>query len=191
MKKVIAILTIGLLVFVTGCITSLHPLYTEQDLIFDPLLVDVWADEDSNETWTFTKSDEKTYTLLYVDEKGKKGEFAVHLLKVGDRRFLDLYPAAPDLQQNDFYKCHLLPVHTFMRVQQQGDSLQMASMKSDWIKKYLQEHPDVIKHEKLDDDEILLTAQPTDLQAFLLTLDKTSAAWDEGSPMIRRVEKPQ
>jgi hypothetical protein len=103
---------------------------------------------------------------------------------------LDIYAVETDIQQNDFYKCHLLPVHTFMRIQQQGDGLQMASLKQDWIKKYLQEHPDAIKHEKVDDG-ILLTAQSKDMQAFLLKHDKTADAWDECSPMKRRVEKPK
>jgi len=120
----------------------------------------------------------------------KKGGFVVHLLKVGDRRFLDLYPADPDLQQNGFYKCHLMAIHTFMRMQRQDDGLQMAFLKPDWIKKYLKENPDAIKHEKVDDG-ILLTAQPKDLQAFLLKHDKTPDAWDECSPMTRRVEKPR
>ncbi len=190
MKKAATIISLGLLFLMTGCIPSVHPLYTDQDLIFDPLLVGVWANKDGKETWTFTKKAENAYTLLYVDEKGKKGEFAVYLLKVGDRRFLDLYPTDPDLQQNDFYRCHLMPVHTFMRLQQQGDGIQMAVLKTDWIKKYLQEHPNALKHEKMDDG-ILLTAQPKDMQAFLLKHDKTADTWDECSPMTRRVEKPK
>ena len=192
MKKAATLIFIGLLFLMTGCnfIPSVHPLYTDQDLIFDPLLVGVWADKDGNLTWTFTKKAENAYTLLYVDEKGKKGEFTVHLLEVGDRRVLDIYAADPDIQQNDFYKCHLLPVHTFMRMQQQGDGLQMASLKQDWIKKYLQEHPDAIKHEKVDDG-ILLTAQSKDMQAFLLKHDKTADAWDECSLMKRRGDEPK
>ena len=189
MRKAATIISIGFLLIMSGCIPSVHPLYTEQDLIFDPLLVGEWADKDGKATWTFTKNAEKAYTLRYVDEKGKKGDFVVHLLKVGDRRFLDFYPADPDLLQNDFYKCHLMAVHTFMRMQQQGDVIQMAFPKPDWIKKCLKEHPDAIKHEEVDDG-ILLTAQPKDLQAFLLKHDKTPDAWNECSPMTRRVEKP-
>ena len=187
MKK--AIVLLGFLCLMAGCIPSVHPLYTDQDLIFDPSLVGEWGDKEGKETWTFTKSGENAYKLLCLDGEGKKGEFAVHLLKVGDRRFLDLYPADPDLQQNTFFKCHLMPVHTFMRVQQQENILQMEFMKPDWIKKFLQEHPDAVKHEKVD-DRALLTAQPKELQAFLIKHEKTPDAWSEGSPMSRRVEKP-
>jgi len=36
-----------------------------------------------------------------------------------------------------------------------------------------------------------LTAQSKDMQAFLLKHDKTADAWDECSPMKRRMEKPK
>ncbi len=183
------IVSLGLLLLMTGCIPSVHPLYTEQDLIFDPLLVGVWDGEDGKETWTFTRSGENAYTLRFVDGKGKAGEFSVHLLKVGDRRFLDLCPADPDLPQNDFYKFHLLPVHSFLRIRQQGDALQMTFLQPNWIRTHLQEHPDALKHEKVGDG-ILLTAQPGELQAFLLKHDQTPDAWDECSPLTRRVENP-
>jgi len=73
-------------------------------------------------------------------------------------------------------------------MQQQDDVLQIAILKPDWIEKHLQEHPDAIKHEKLDHG-ILLTAKPKDMQAFLLKHDKTADAWDESGPMTRRLEK--
>ena len=190
MKKATTIISLGLLFLMTGCVPSLHPLYTESDLIYDPALVGEWVGNDGKVTWTFAKSGEKAYTLLYVDEKGKKGEFAVHLLKIGDRQFLDLYPADPDLQQNDFYKAYLLRVHTFLIIQQQADTLQMSFMNFDWIKKYLQEHPDAIKHEKVDEG-VLLTAQPKELQAFLAKHDKAPEMWAESSPLIRRLESPK
>jgi hypothetical protein len=190
MKNEAIIVSLGLLFVMTGCIPSVHPLYTDQDLIFDPSLVGQWADKSGKETWTFTANGEKQYKLLYVDEDDKQGEFAVHLLKIADRRFLDIYPADPKLQQNDFYKGHLMPVHTFMRVQMQNDVLQMAFMKPDWIKDFLQKNPAAIKHEKVNDD-VLLTAQPKDLQAFLTQHEKTPDAWNEGNPLARSAEKPK
>lgn len=66
MKKATTLIFLGLLFLMTGCnfIPSVHPLYTDQDLIFDPLLVGVWADKDGNLTWTFTKKAEDAYTLV-------------------------------------------------------------------------------------------------------------------------------
>jgi len=190
MKESVIIICLGLLLMLAGCIPSVHPLYTDDDLIYDPSLIGQWADKDGKEAWTFKKSADKEYKLVYVDEKGKKGEFVVHLLKVGNRKFLDLYPADPDLNQNDFYKCHLLPVHTFIRVQQIEPTLQMAMLKPDWIKKILRKNPGAIHHETVD-DSILLTAQPKEMQAFLIKHDNTPDAWNECSPLTRRLEKPE
>jgi len=179
---------LGLLLVMTGCIPTLHPLYTEADLIFDPSLVGEWTGKDGKETWTFTKSTEKEYKLLYVDEDGKKGEFDVNLLKVKDNQFLDFFPLEPSLKENDFYKAHLLPVHTFMRVQQIEPTLQLVMLKLDWLEKFLKENPGAIRHEK-EGNRILITAQPKELQAFLIKHEKTADAWSESDPLTRRVEK--
>jgi len=176
-----------------GCVPSLYPLYTKQDLIFDPTLVGEWTDKDGKEIWTFTKSEEKDYKLVYIDEYGKKGVFNVHLLKVNDRRFLDFYPAEPELKQSDFYKLHLLQLHTFAQVQQIEPMLRIKMMNPDWIKRFLQKNPDAIKHEKVDfniamSDNILLTAQPKELQAFLIKHEKTQDAWGGCSNLMRRMK---
>ena len=190
MRKSLTLTFLALMLFMTGCIQSLHPLYTEPDLIFDPTLIGEWTDKEGKETWAFTKSAEKDYKLEYIDKDGKKGEFDVHLLKVKNRRFLDFFPADPDLKQNDFYQAHILPVHTFVQVQQIEPTLQMAMMESDWIKKFLQKNPDAIKHEKVD-DTIVLTAQPKELQAFLIKHEKTPDAWGECTNLSRRVGSPK
>jgi hypothetical protein len=107
MKKVLAV--ISAVCFIVGCIPSLHPLYTENDLIFEKALVGTWVDENPENTWTFSQSGEKEYKLIY-SEDGKPGEFTAHLLKIKDKMFIDLYPAEPELKANNgFYKAHLIP----------------------------------------------------------------------------------
>ena len=184
MKKALLIL-FGLWLFFTGCIPSIYPLYKGEDLVFDPVFVGVWTGKDGSETWTFTQNGEKAYKLVYVDAKGRDGTFDVHLLKIGNNRFFDLYPVAPDLRQNDFYKGYLLRVHSFVRVQHQDDVVQMSFIHPDWLKKHLQEEPAAIRHEKLDHG-ILLTAQPKELQEFLIKHDKTASAWGACNPLIRK-----
>ena len=154
------------------------------------MLVGEWMSKDGKETWTFTKDNEKSYKLLYIDKDGKKGGFEVHLLKVKKNRYLDLFPTNPDLKENDFYRGHLMPVHTFMRVQQIEPTFQMAIMKPDWIKSFLQRNPSAIPHEDVD-GTIVLTAQTKELQAFLIKHEKTADAWDECDPMTRRDAKPK
>jgi len=192
MKKIAMIIMIGLSTLVIGCIPSLHPLYTDQDVIFDPLLVGEWENDGGKQTWTFAKSGDNAYSVIFVGRDEKKGEFLVHLVKVGDHQFLDFFPQKPDLPQNDFYKGHLMPVHTFMRVDRQGDSLELSFLKPDWIRDYLRAHPEAIKHEEVD-NSILLTAQPKQLQAFVLENGDSPEAWDseklQRRPMAKDAEK--
>jgi hypothetical protein len=185
MKKHRIGILLGVVVALTGCVPSLHPLYTDEDLIFDPALVGTWGDEDSQDTWTFAKSGEKEYRLVYTDQEGKKGKFVAHLLKVDGRMYLDLFPDEPDLEANDFYKGHLLPVHSFMRIATIEPNLRCASVNPEWLDEFLKQNPDAIKHERLEDG-VVLTAQPKELQAFLAKHDTTEGAFGDFSDMVRK-----
>lgn len=92
--------------FLGGClpVISLHPLYTEKDVVFEEKLLGKWVDDpDSPETiWRFSRVDEpkNAYKLVFSDNEGKKGSFIVHLVKLqttGTPRrkmlFFDLFPA--------------------------------------------------------------------------------------------------
>lgn len=179
MKALMKLVNLGLLLLVSGCVPSLHPLYTDKDVVFDPALVGVWApDNDDKENWAFTKEGENAYALVYTDKDGKTGPFNAHLVKVDSAQFLDLYPAEPKLEENDFYKAHLVPAHTFLLVSQTKPNLRLAVLNADWLKRFLAANPAAIRHEEAD-GRIVLTAQPKDLQRFLLANLKTKDAFNE------------
>ena len=154
---------VGALAIVAGCVPSLHPLYTDKDVVFELGLLGKWSHEDENskDTWTFTKGNGKEYNLV-VDDGKKQGAFIAHLVKVEGGMFLDIFPKEPNLKENDFYKMHLLPAHTFMRVKQIKPTLQMAPLNPKWIEKLLEENPDALGHEKVE-DRLVLTAKPKEL----------------------------
>ena len=125
----------GLLALVSGCLPSLHPLYTDKDLIFMPGLVGQWAEEDSKETWHFEKAGDNKYELTHTNGNGRKGEFEVHLLKVDGYMFLDLFPKTSERKENEFYTGHFLPTHTFLHVRQIEPTLQMRFLDAQWFEK--------------------------------------------------------
>jgi hypothetical protein len=57
---------IGIL-FLNGCIPSLHPFFTGGDLVFAHRLIGVWSQADSKGTWTFEKSGTREYHLMTTD----------------------------------------------------------------------------------------------------------------------------
>ena len=180
MKNIVKLAALGIVLMFAGCVPSLNPLYTDQDIVFDPTLLGVWTDKDSKEIWELTKADEKQYKLVYTDEDGKTGEFTAHLLKVDGRTFLDLTPVEPILPQNDFYKGHFLPTHTFALVSQTAPTVQISFLEPEWLRKFLVKKPTALRHAKME-DEMLLTASPKELQKFLLAHLNTEGAF--GKPI--------
>ena len=162
-KKVVFYL---LAVILGGCVPSLHPLFTENELIFDANLVGIWSSTDSNETWEF-KPAAKGYECIYVENNGKIGRFDAGLGKLGNDMFLDIYPKELNITENDFYKMHFVPAHTFMRVNFTKDSLELRAMNPEGLDKLLKSDPNAIKYEK-PRDSVVLTASTKDLQTFML-----------------------
>jgi hypothetical protein len=125
-KKLLFYLLAGIL---GGCVPvmSLHPLYTEQDVVFEEKLLGRWVD-DSNEpdaTWEFRRPDEskKEYELIVSDKEGKKGIFVTHLVKLKERFFLDVYPKEfpcdtedPNKTDWHFNAFFCIAAHTFIKI---------------------------------------------------------------------------
>jgi hypothetical protein len=178
-------LIFSLTLLLSGCLTpSLHPLYTDTDVLSDPGLVGSWAedDDDDDESWTFELLEENAYRLT-ITEDGESAILEAHLLQLGEHLFLDLYPEEMEFA-SDWYELHLLPVHTFYWVSLQGDLLELAVMDSEW----LQDRSDAgelgIRHERRD-DTVILTAPTADLQKFILAHVGALFDYDNAGAMHR------
>jgi hypothetical protein len=138
----------------------------------------VWTDKDSTETWELTKANEKQYKLIITDEDGKTGEFTAHLLKIDGKTFMDLMAVEPVLTQNDFYKEHFMPTHTFAQISQTAPTVQISFLEPKWLGKFLAKKPSAIRHEKMG-EKMFLTASPKELQKFLLAHLNTEGAFSK------------
>ena len=166
---------------ISGCLRSLHPFYTEKTIVFEPKLVGTWVDQDSS-VWTFVQSEPKAYELVYT-EKGSPGRFSAHLVKLGKLMFLDLFPREPVLQ-NGFYKFHLVPVHTILRVWIDEDGLRMAMLNHDWFKDQVDKKKVNLAQERRE-NEIILTASTADLQKFVVKYADDPKAFPEPAELRR------
>ena len=182
-------LLLAWLLLTSGCVRSLHPYYTEAQLVFDPSLNGTWSDAEKKSTFAVTgDAEHKLYEVLYTDvEKNKIGHFKVHLAMVQAQLIADIAPADPQLEDSDEYKAHLVPVHSFMLVSYDAQAIRLRSMSFEWFKKYIHEHPDSIEHELIEgsDDNIILTAPPDHLQAFILKNLTTEGAYGETAEFRR------
>jgi hypothetical protein len=187
-KKFLFYLLAGIL---GSCVPSLHPLFTDKDFIFKEELVGIWAGDNNKEIWEFKRygndDSNKKYKMIYTDEKGKEGQFVATLGKLNDMLFLDLFPESPELETNDFYKIHLLAVHTFIKIEQIEPTLQMRTMDPDKMKNILEKDPNLIRHETLEDQDskIVLTASTEELQQFMIKHANDEGLFGEPSDLKR------
>jgi len=163
-----------------GCIPimSVHPLYTDSDIIFEEKILGTWVDDPNSPetTWEFSRMDEPSnaYKLIFTDEEGRKGFFEAYLVKLQDKMFLDLFPGeipweledpnTADWPYNTFF---LLPSHTFIKIDSIEPQLKLRTTSNSPMKEFLEEHPDAVEH-ILVEDRIVLTASTKELQAFIL-----------------------
>jgi len=180
--NMLAILTLAALM--TGCVPSLHPLYTEKDVVFDPALVGTWEEKDGKNTWTFQKSGDKGYELVST-EGGEPGRFEAHLVQLGKYSFLDTYPEEMG-PQNDMHKVHLIRAHFIWRIWREGDLLRIATLDNDWLKKLITEKKVQIPHEELGKDYLVLTAKTQQIQKLVLQFADDPKAFPDPGEFRRR-----
>jgi hypothetical protein len=177
-----------LALIMSGCFTlSIHPLYFEKDLIFNPDLAGIWSPEkppqEATETWTFLPQDDKAYRLVIREDDGDEGYFEARMLRLGKHIFLDFYPEEPE-GTNEFLMNHVIPAHSFMRISLEGHVLKMAFCDYTWLEENIEAKKIRIKHETRD-DMIVLTASTKELQDFVLKhLEEAFVFEDE--PLYRR-----
>ncbi len=163
-----------------GCVPvmSLHPLYTEKDVVFEERLLGRWVDDPNSPetTWQFNRIDEpnNAYNLVFSDEEGKKGSFVAHLVRLRNRLFLDVYPSEPPREMEDpnklelpYNSLFLIPAHTFIKIDFNGPKLKMWLTNDEDMKKFLKEEPNAVKHTFIE-DKLILTASTKELQSFVL-----------------------
>jgi len=169
-----------LAVIVGGCVPviSLHPLYTEKDVVLDKKLYGTWVDDsnDSKAIWEFKKIDEpkNTYNLIFSDEDGKKGSFVAHMVKLQDKLFLDIFPSElpwepedPNMMDWPYNSLFLIPAHTFMKIDSIEPQLKLRLTLESEMKELLKENPSVVEHTFVG-DRLVLTGSTKELQAFVL-----------------------
>jgi len=167
MKMLACLAGTAVLMLAVGCVPSVNPVYTDNELVFDEALVGTWVLETSPGTWVFAKRDPSSYQIVYSDKDGKQCRLVGRLAKIQGTLFLDICPEAMDIEANALYKFHLAPIHTIYLVVRTGPTPQLAAMNHKWLEQYLDEHPDEIAAATVNGRK-LITASTKDLQAFVL-----------------------
>ena len=188
-NKLVGLVFLALL-FIQGCIPSLHPLYTAKELVLHKSLDNKTYQSDKSE-WQFKEvAGKKSYQLQYLEDD-IAAQFEVHLIKLGDHLFLDFFPkkeATASLNpqkvklqssaKNAFFDMHLMPVHSFAKVEFEEDQIIIRQFDGDWLDKLFRERRIRIKHE-ITAQGIVLTASTKELQKFILKYAEEEKAYND------------
>ena len=192
-KRIVFIIYI-LVILVNACIPSLHPLYTEKDLVLDNRIVGTWVSEESSEDESIWKIEKykrespgniggKRYNLEQI-QYGDTINFEVYLLKLGDYFYIDFYP--DEYQYDNFMReMHMFPVHTFARVNINKNSIVIEHFSILWIEGLIQENKIKISHEE-SGKNIILTASTQELQKFVVKYAEDENVYDGETTILKR-----
>ncbi len=203
MKRKSLFFTALFFVFFYGCfVYSFYPLYTNDDLFANDLLVGEWIDSDST-IWKFDFNDrgehlpdnrDSTAFILQMKEKDSPDfhahQFLVHVIRLDGTYFLDFYLEEYFDEDNfTMFDLHVLPMHTFARLELEEDGAEIRWFAPDWLEEMLKENPAAIRHEN-NGNHILITAKTEELQQFFIQYANSEDAYGEGvDAQLRRISQ--
>jgi hypothetical protein len=197
MKKLHAIAAIVLLMGLSSCLSTIHPIFTEKDLLFDPKLIGNWnleakpgegsiqitkaAPQDLNELPTLRKLQDKVYKVVYNDAQGGvEAAYFGFLLKLGKNYYMDFYPAETPATKtyDDFFRGHYTKMHTAYRINFiSGNSFELKQLDETFLKNLIKEKKIRISHELTEDETFVVTAPTEELQQYILKYGDTPEAY--------------
>ena len=192
---VVALLFVGLLVSSCGdggspFVLSIHPLYTNLDLDFDPALLGKWVDNEGDITLVFEKSAEMEFKLTVVEREGQqesRAEFEAHLVRLGGADFLDIYPKSLE-DGSEFQRAHFIPAHTIARLSVESDRVKIAFLSADWLTKRIEDKSVDTAHETVA-GTVVLTCATDDLQHLVDLYANDGSAFPDPLDLQRAEEK--
>ncbi|HEX3168497.1 MAG TPA: hypothetical protein VHQ93_19650, partial [Chitinophagaceae bacterium] len=146
-----------LLIFLSSCLTTLHPIFTEKDLAYDPKLIGTWkidnqktdihrvvitnlATESSIELpGNISSIKQKGYLISYQREHTTE-RYIAFLARIGNHLYFDYFPAdkKEDRKIDEFFEVHFVKMHTSYRVDISKDgSFELTQLDEGYVRKLI------------------------------------------------------
>jgi hypothetical protein len=173
-----ALLLVSLLL-IGGCVRSINPVLMDEQVGEYPQLAGSWVTSE-NESRFDLAADGKTFKANYVDEDGKTGQFVVRIGKVGELTVAECGPGElPGADKlSPVYAIHVVPTYSFFVVTQTQPQLRGRTLKLEWLRSYVGEHPDELPMAGHGDSAIVI-ATTDQLQAFIQKHWGNKDAWTD------------
>lgn len=191
--KSFSLMLAAVAILLTGCWQkSVYPYYTDKDVFFEPQLLGEWreADKDPAEatTWTFTRAEQEKVYRIHIKDKETTLDLNGRLFKLGDETFMDMESRQRSINE--------IPAHHLFRVPEIGATVKIALQSGEFIKNWIEGHPNDLAHIRLNDPEhpddadkgeYVLTADTARLQKFVLAHFKDEGFFDSPNE-LKKIE---
>ena len=169
------------LILINGClpVRSIHPFYTQDNMVFTQDLVGRWGDHNDDSTWMFVADDKKTYSL-YIEDDNVVSSFTATLFQVDGTFMLDVVPNSivEECGQDNLEVSHVLPLHGLLKVEIQDNRLYIQISDEKTWKSLLASDPNVIGY-TLVDNETILTDKSESIYSYLWSIQDTNDLWEK------------
>jgi len=200
MKKVTILLVFTfLIIFLSSCLKTLHPIFTVKDIVYEQKLLGTWKAKASNDDLAFAvitnlSSDnsielpekivaikQKGYLILYKKQNGEIiDQFIAFLARIGEHLYFDYYPAdkKEDRKLDEFWREHFIKMHTSFRVEIANDgSFELSQFDESYLTDLIDKKKIRISHETDPDDNVVITASTSALQRYIIKYGDDPSAY--------------
>ncbi len=174
-----------------SCLISLHPLYTNDTLVYKPELLGTWKDSDGLK-WKFSAIEGdsvKPYYQVILQKGGKKKYYTGHLVQLGDQLYLDVLPK--ETAKSSSYKllgdmAYYLPTHNYLKLTISANTLVVSMFNTDYLDQLYKDGKTNLSREKLENGSYLINASTADLQAFFRQFATHPDAFQQPSTLMKQ-----
>ena len=175
------VLVLMVVLLMTGCgaLTSVEPLATDSNSIFDPALLGVWSDLDgSSSVIVYVREGEKhSYDIVWLDtQNGDVTHLRARMAQIGGQQILDM------TSQESSNPAFSIPGHAFVRINNLENGMQFRFLDSDWLREKAQQSKLPLHSQGVSG--LLFTGTTTQLQDFMMQFGLDDQAQSE--PMSLR-----
>lgn len=178
-----------------GCLTTLHPIFTEKDLVADSRLAGNWkkSKDGSMITYRLASAGElktlspdlqrHTDKIYIMEAKNAEGiteatQYAF-LVRLGKYYYLDYYPAGAKETTNDFFAAHYIPMHSIYRIKFTGNrSFEIQQLDAGYLENLIRNKQVRLRHEVTDDGDYVITAPTEELQQYIIKYSDVPEAYE-------------
>lgn len=186
-----------ILVFLNSCLTTLHPIFTEKDLVVDQRLAGSWKKTKDGSYATYrsaTASDvatlsptlKRNVSKIYIyeekDEQGRmKSTQLAFMVKLGKYYYMDYYPVGvrENSPVDEFFVAHYIPMHSIYRIKFTNNySFDIQQLDGGYLENLIKNKKIRIRHEVTEDGDYVITAPTEELQKYIVKYSDTPEAYN-------------